>query len=187
MTVKEIGVGDVCRLQQLAQLCYLPAFRDIHTEEQNLFTFSEMYGDGRLHELLSDPDYHFFILSEEGRDVGYLGLYPLTSAIASGKASKTEEWLLDKIYLLPEVKGKGYGRHLMTFALNFINEQEEHHRTSDIRTIAVKLHVNRRKAEVEFYKHMGFRIVEEWDIAIADGKWVMDGYTMEQVISLING
>lgn len=154
---------DIARIRTLAGHCYMDAYKAIHTEEQNLFSFEEMYSEESLRQQLDVQQSRFLILTEEGRDVGYISFYQLTS----------HRWMLDKLYLLPSCKGRGYGRKLYEAAVNEIRKIEHG-------SFFIELKVNRRNAAVTFYQHLGFSIVDSWDIPIADGRWVMDGYTMEK-------
>lgn len=83
--------------------------------------------------------------------------------------------MLDKLYVLPDCKGLGYGRTLVGHVIKNIQEIEKS-------SFKIMLKVNRRNEAVSFYKHLGFEITESWDHVIAEGKWVMDGYDMELLV-----
>ncbi len=59
-----------------------------------------------LHTLFSAPHSEYWILELEGVIVGGLGIYP-TSGLPAGCCE------LVKLYLLPEARGKGYGKMLI--------------------------------------------------------------------------
>lgn len=161
MTITE--TQDIDRIQALATQCYMDAYREIHTEEQNRFSFNEMYSTASLQSQLTDKRSRFFVLQDDGIDQGYIAIYPLAP----------DHWMVDKLYLLPSSKGKGYGRILAEYAENMV-------RNIVNGPFCLSLKVNRRNAAVEFYKHLGYEITGLWDIAIADGQWIMDGYDMEK-------
>jgi len=167
MTIREICVDDLALLQDLAERLYMPAYAKIHTEEQNRFSFTEMYSTESLQRQFAEQKSRFFILSQGGDDRGYAAIYPIEKGV----------WMLDKLYVDPTCKGMGYGKALMNHICSEIKKAE-----SGVYTM--KLHVNRRNDAVAFYRHMGFEIEEEWDIEIADGRWVMDGYTMTQTYNI---
>lgn len=152
---------DIELIQALADKCYMDAYREIHTEEQNRFSFQEMYSTESLSRQLTHQHSHFFILNDEGENRGYLAIYPL------GK----HQWMLDKLYILPWEKGHGYGRIMVEHAFNWLRHASE-------TPCQMVLGVNRRNDAVAFYKHLGFEIAESWDKPIADGRWIMDGYEM---------
>lgn len=104
---------DIERIQSLANKCYMDAYKEIHTEEQNRFSFSEMYSTESLRKQLAHGE--FFILSNDQKDVGYLALY----------RESPSHWMLDKLYIVPDCKGKGYGRMLVEHAINYIGQIEQ--------------------------------------------------------------
>lgn len=157
-----IETSDIERIQQLASKCYMDAYKEIHSEEQNRFSFGEMYSTSSLRQQFDELHSRYYILCEDDIDVGYAATYP----IAKGR------WMLDKLYILPDKKKHGYGHILLEHIIQKIREAEG-------ASFQILLKVNRRNPAVEFYKHFGFKIINSWDIAIADGKWTMDGYDME--------
>lgn len=161
MTIREANIGDIPMLQNLAEQFYMPAYAEIHTEEQNRYSLKEMYSTESLERQFKELKSRYFILEDEGQDRGYAAIYPMGDG----------QWMLDKIYLAPRSKSRGYGRALFEHIKAVIGKQE-------VSSFVIRLHVNRRNEAVAFYRHLGFEIEEEWDIAIADGKWIMDGYTM---------
>lgn len=156
---------DISLIQQLAGACYMEAYREIHTEEQNRFSFYEMYSTESLAHQLSEQHSHFFVLSDHDTPQAYMALCPLGEG----------RWLLDKLYVVPQKKGCGYGRTLVEHALEWLREAGE-------APCRLSLKVNRRNAAVTFYQHLGFRVTGQWDIVIADGRWTMDGYDMEREV-----
>ena len=159
--IQIIETTDIRRIQQLASRCYMDAYKEIHSEEQNRFSFNEMYSTSSLRHQFEELHSRFFILHDGDRDQGYMAIYPI----------ETAQWMLDKLYLTPSSKGMGYGRMLVEHAIQLIREAE---RTP----FEVVLNVNRRNEAVAFYQHLGFEITGSWDRTIADGRWIMDGYEM---------
>lgn len=45
---------DIERIQKLAEKCYMDAYKNIHTEEQNRFSFNEMYSSSSLEYQIKD-------------------------------------------------------------------------------------------------------------------------------------
>lgn len=156
---------DIKRIQSLASKCYLEAYKGIHTEEQNRFSFREMYSTKSLNEQIDCQHSCFFILSDKGQDCGYMSIYPISDGV----------WMIDKLYLIPQRKGHGYGRIMVDYAIQYILQ-------SATGFCQLVLNVNRRNEAVAFYQHLGFEIANSWDKEIADGKWIMDGYEMRKTI-----
>lgn len=161
--ILEVGGKTMRRLQVLAECCYMPAYAKIHTEEQNRYSFEEMYSDESLMWQTKEQHSRYFIISEDGEDIGYSAIYPMSE----------NEWMLDKLYVKPESKGKGFGGKLMEHVMGVIEDETGGN-------YRVTLNVNRRNDAVGFYQRYGFEITDKWDRTIADGRWVMDGWTMEK-------
>jgi len=157
---------DIGRIRALAACCYMDAYKEIHTEEQNRFSFEEMYSEESLRHQIQKQGSRFLIVSDISGDLGYVAFYPLGQ----------HRWMLDKLYVLPEYKGKGFGSILLEEAVRIISKEERG-------AFFLQLKVNRRNDAVAFYQHQGFRITGQWDVEIAGGKWVMDGYDMERSYS----
>jgi ribosomal protein S18 acetylase RimI-like enzyme len=85
--------------------------------------------------------YEYYLLSENGMPVGYLGI------LWEGDCLQ-----LSKLYLLKECRGRGFGFKAMQFV-------EERARQLDVGEIS--LIVNRKNvASIAFYEKFGFRIAE---------------------------
>lgn len=120
--------------------------------------FDLMYNPEKLKAQLSNSNNSFFILQDNGVDVGYAQLV------------SEENWMkLEKIYLAPIAQGRGYGLYLL-------NQLIDHARNLSYTTM--QLQVNRANTKaVEFYKKFGFVIIEERDFEVGGGH-VMDDYVM---------
>lgn len=159
--MKIVETQNIERIQNLADKCYMKAYEKIHTVEQNRFSFHEMYSAESLREQLVHGQ--FFVITDEGQDKGYISIYPISA----------NQWMLDKLYILPECKGLGYGRKLVEYVIGTIRNQSQ-------APFEIVLNVNRRNDSVAFYQHMGFEISSSWDREIADGRWLMDGFKMRR-------
>lgn len=161
--IQIVETTDIGRIQQLAGICYMDAYKEIHSEEQNRFSFNEMYSTPSLRHQFEEQHSRFFILRDGDGDQGYIAIYPIAAV----------QWMLDKLYLMPSSKGMGYGRLLVEHAIQLIRETEG-------MPFEMVLNVNRRNEAVAFYQHLGFEIAGSWDRTIADGRWIMDGYEMRR-------
>lgn len=68
-----------------------------------------------LTDLLNDRGSAYFVIEEDNRILGGGGIYPTL-----GLPDDTAE--LVKIYTIPEIRGKGYGKQLIKTCLNFAKE-----------------------------------------------------------------
>ena len=166
MNIKEASLADILVIQKLAYEIWPVAYREILSNEQLQFMLENMYSFSSLESQITELK-HLFLLTFENN---------LPIAFASySEVSETEEekkYKLHKIYVLSQYQGKGVGKSI----IQFISEKI----TSSIKTTLI-LNVNRFNNSVEFYKHLGFRVIMEEDINIGNGFWMND-YVMEKII-----
>lgn len=68
-----------------------------------------------LYDLFNEPFSQYWILEEDGKVVGGSGIYP-TEGLPGGCCE------LVKLYLLPEARGKGYGKQLIEKCIDSAND-----------------------------------------------------------------
>jgi ribosomal protein S18 acetylase RimI-like enzyme len=76
---------------------------------------------------------------------------------------------LHRIYLLPETKGKGFGKTTLNYLKNQISE---------VGNNRIILAVNKQNGAKQFYESQGFSIYEEGVYDVGNG-YFMDDYLME--------
>ena len=106
-----------------------------------------------------DNGMQLYLAYEEKQPVGYMALMPVSK----------DKIKLDKLYLLPETRGKNYGRQILSFAES-ASKQEG--------AIFLTLNVNRFNPSLQFYEKCGFAVVEEVDIAL--GPFMLFDFIMEK-------
>ena len=94
---------------------------------------------------------------------------PVAFAAYSPRDEDPEIYKLHKLYCLPEMQGKGYGKILINEVISKTIEAGKH---------TLDLNVNRFNKAKSFYQKMGFRVVYEEDISI-DKYWMTD-YVMRK-------
>jgi len=72
---------------------------------------------------------------------------------------------LQKLYLRPEMQGKGYGKKMLQVAIDF---------ASDSKKPNIELTVNRSNKFLDFYLSRGFQIKEEKDFDVGGGYFMND-------------
>jgi GNAT superfamily N-acetyltransferase len=106
----------------------------------------------------------FLLVNDNGEFIGFASY-----EINWDNSRKTK---IHKLYVLPEIQGKGIGRmlinHIKEIALKANNN-------------ALFLTVNRFNKAKEFYLKQGFHIVAEKQFQIGNG-YIMDDYVMELLI-----
>lgn len=107
--VRQAGPGDV---EQLAPL--FDAYRQFYQQASDLALARDF-----LAERLSRAESVVFVAERDGRAVGFVQLYPLFSSTA---ARPRRLWLLNDLFVSPDVRGGGVGRALMERARRLAEE-----------------------------------------------------------------
>jgi len=157
--------NDIPLIQDLAKRSWENAYAEILSIEQMEFMLGTMYSHEEIASHLQKPDYHYYLILDENNDsfegfIGYEHHYE----------EKTTK--LHRIYLVPESKGKGFGKS----ALEFLNQQASEN--GDKRII---LNVNKYNSAKKFYESQGYTIYDEGVFDIGNG-FFMDDYLMEYLI-----
>ena len=179
VTIRKATLADIPLLQQLAETCYMPAYRDIHEEAQNRYIMSGMYATETLTREMTDEGSCYLVLAVDGVPSGYCAFKPVP------EEDGDDVVLLDKLYLHPDLKGRGYGRRLFDAVMAELEsarptqEGSSQQSPSQHGPSLMRLVVNRRNAAVDFYKHLGFNVVDSFDRVVGPG-YVMDAYVMEK-------
>lgn len=155
---------DIQIITDLAERIWPQTYSDYITEQQLRYMLDLMYSKTELLSQLQ-KGYNFIIANDGKEDVGF--------ACSSLIEPETATYKLHKLYVLPEMHGKGVGKIL-------INE---------VKNLAVggggkflQLNVNRNNKAADFYKKIGFKIKETVDVNIGNG-FFMNDYVMEIEIS----
>ena len=77
------------------------------------------YEDRSLNDMYAEydkPRMAYFVIEEEGKVIGCAGIAPLQNG-------GPEVCELQKMYFLPEARGRGIGTHMMTHCLDYAREQ----------------------------------------------------------------
>lgn len=154
------GLDEIPRIIDLAKEIWLPTFSVYFSLEELHSLFAGMYNTTKLTSDLQNSHYALHIVENSGQNpVGYFA-----TALKPGFLK------LDKIYVSPNLQGKGIGRWI-------INEVIEEARKNNLKKI--QLNVNRRNVPaIQFYRKTGFTIIRSEDIPGPNG-FVYDDYVME--------
>lgn len=158
---------DIPLIQNLARRSWENAYAEILSGEQMDYMLSEMYSETEITSHLRNPDYQYYLIQDENNNSyeGFIG-YELNYEEKTTK--------LHRIYLVPESKGKGFGKG----ALQFLNEKVSENGNSRI-----ILNVNKYNAARKFYESQGYSVYDEGVFDIGGG-FVMDDYLMEFLIHI---
>jgi len=156
---------DIPLIQDLARRSWKNAYAEILSDEQMEYMLSEMYSEAEIGSHLQNSDYHYYLIQDENSN-SYEGFIGYQHHYEEGTTK------LHRIYLVPESKGKGFGKK----ALQFLNSKA--FENGDRRII---LNVNKHNAARNFYESQGYKVYDEGIFDIGGG-YVMDDYLMEFLI-----
>jgi GNAT superfamily N-acetyltransferase len=157
--------NDIPLIQELARKSWENAYAEILSAEQMEYMLSTMYSQEEIASHLQKPDYHYFLIKDENNDSyeGFIGY-------ENGYEEKTTK--LHRIYLIPESKGKGFGKK----ALQFLNEK-----VAESGNQRIILNVNKYNSARNFYESQGYKVYDEGVFDIGNG-YFMDDFLMEYIL-----
>lgn len=154
---------DIEVIQDIANSTWYNTYADYLSAEQIEYMLDKMYNKGVL--LSQFQEGHVFLMAQENdKDMGYAGFSILDPEAGSYK--------LHKLYVLPEMHGKGVGKLLVNEVLNLVR---------DLGGKSIELNVNRNNKAADFYKSAGFEIKETVNLDIGEG-YFMNDYVMEKAL-----
>ena len=160
MKITKATIENIPLIKEIAEKSWRKHYPGILSNEQIEYMLEQMYSETELQNHFENPNYHYYLLSEDENLIGIMGF-------ENHYQEKTTK--LHRIYLLEEAKGKGVGK----FAINFLKNQAKE--SGDQRII---LNVNKQNPSYYFYVSQGFKVYEEGVFEIGNG-YVMDDYLME--------
>ncbi|MFA7444490.1 MAG: GNAT family N-acetyltransferase [Flavobacteriaceae bacterium] len=162
IAVVKATVEDIPTIREMAHLTWPPTFRDILSQEQIEYMLEMMYSEKALKEQIEVKKHQFFLAKESEKALGYLSVEVDYNQKPTIK--------IHKIYILPDLQGKGIGKLLMQKAEQVALENKN--------TI-LSLNVNRFNQALKFYESLGFSITKTEDINIGNG-YLMEDFVMEK-------
>ncbi|MFD1188423.1 GNAT family N-acetyltransferase [Pontibacter rugosus] len=160
LTIRQADAAEIPLIKQLAEATWGPTYQSILSKEQLEFMFDTIYSEEALAQQMADGQ--TFLLLFEGES-------PLGFASYSVKDEAEKIYKLNKIYLLPQTQGKGYGKTL----LNAVE-----HEVKQLGAAILDLNVNRYNNAKAFYERCGYQVYVQEDIAI--GPYWMNDYVMRK-------
>jgi len=157
--IRDAKPGDEGLIRELAEATWWTTYEGIISGEQIRYMLDNLYDQRLLHAQLSTSEQQYIILSDGDQPGGF--------ASYSERAEDPFTYKVNKLYVLPQNQGKGYGRKLLDIISGRL-------RASQIK--ALELNVNRDNPALTFYTRYGFAVVRQEDIPI--GPYWMNDYVM---------
>lgn len=160
MIISEVKTEQLSIIQDLAYKIWPSTYGEILSKIQLDYMLDKFYNLNYLQNQLENGQ-HFILISNENVIVGFAS-YEFNFE----NSNKTK---VHKIYVLPEIQGKGVGKILMDFIKNKAVEKTNS---------GLLLNVNRFNKAIIFYEKYGFTNVSLIDIEIGNG-YLMQDYILE--------
>lgn len=161
-SIRRATEADVPILHNLADATWAPTYSGILSQEQIDYMFGVIYPEEMLAKQMQEGQ-TFLLLFEEEQPIGF--------AAYSVKDKEAAVYKLNKIYLLQQKQGTGYGKILLAAV-----EQEVKQKGANI----LDLNVNRDNKAKQFYERCGFYVHQQEDIPI--GPYWMNDYVMRKIL-----
>lgn len=159
--LREAKEEDIAVISALAEEIWPQTYSAYISEAQLRYMLNKMYNQGELLGQLQEG-HTFLIASEEEKDTGFAGFSLIDP--------ERQIYKLHKLYVLPEMHGKGVGKLLINEVARMATEQGGKW---------LQLNVNRHNKAKDFYLQAGFKIKETVDLDIGNG-FFMNDYVMER-------
>lgn len=148
------------KLLELSEKIWLPTFAPLFSEKELQTLYKGMYSNDKLKAFINRADCAAYFIIREKKEIGYLAI-----------EWREQTLWLDKIYVLPELQGKGIGKYVL-------NLLESMGKGKQLKSISLR--VNRRNEKtIRFYKILGFQIDASVDYPAPNG-FVYDDYLMSK-------
>ena len=157
--IRKATVKDIPLIRQLTFAIWPQTYTQLLTKEQIEYMLQLIYSETSLQKQMEIDGCTFIIIYEDNKPV----------AFASYSQTKPQVWKLHKIYVLATQQGKGTGKFIINFIVEEIKQQNAK---------ALQLQVKRDNPAQDFYKKLGFTIIETADFDIGNGYFMKD-YVME--------
>ena len=161
LEIKKVKLSEIHIVRDIAHKAWPSAYETIISNSQIDFMLKMMYDIDTLSNQIEQLNHQIFFLYSDNIPIGFISFEHGYNQTSSTK--------IHKLYLLPETKGKGYGKLLLDFVLKRVKEENLQ---------SIILNVNKKNPSFHFYKKSGFEIMDEVVLDIGNG-YVMDDYVMK--------
>ncbi len=156
LELKKATLEDIPLIHSMAAVAFPDAYKDILTPEQTEYMMDMMYSERNLRQQMESGHVYF---------IAYSGETPCGYVSVERQGDKL--FHLQKIYVMPEWRGKGVGGFMFAGAVKHVKFLQPEKCT-------IELNVNRNNKALEFYKHLGMQKVRQGDFDIGGGFYMND-------------
>lgn len=162
VNIVKAGADSLKVIHDMAQVVFRHTYKDILSSEQMEYMMDMMYSMPNLHKQLEEG-HCYYIAYRGGVPCGYV------SVQHEGKDDEgVEIYHLHKIYVMPDAQGSGVGMSLFNTAVEHVRAK-----VND-KPARIELNVNKFNSSVNFYLHIGMRVLLEEDFPIGNGFYKTD-------------
>lgn len=153
--------SEISVIQKLSTAIWQEVYPSIITVDQINYMLEKMYSTEALLHQMEALRHQFVLMVIEKEPIGF-------ASFSVKSDSEPHRYRLHKLYLRPNLHGKGYGR----MAIDHISDEIKALGGSEI-----ELNVNKKNPAIGFYQKTGFFIERDEVIDIGNG-YVMDDHIM---------
>lgn len=157
INIRKAFIADIPTIRELAIVIFPHTYKEILSPEQIAYMMEWMYSEQSLQQQMSEEGHIYYIAQQDGIPVGYLSIQP----------EGEDTYHLQKLYILPNYQGLGWGKRMFLHATKAIKELHP-------KPCRMLLNVNRHNEALHFYYKMGMTKVAEGDFAIGGGFYMND-------------
>lgn len=165
LIVRPASLDDISSIGFLAYQVWPIAYKEILTLDQLQYMLNKIYSPAALHKQMTEQQHQFLMAELDDEPVGFAS-FSMVQEPATFK--------LHKLYVLPNIQGRGLGRTLLE------NVEEA---VKELGADRLRLNVNRHNKAIGFYEKSGFTIIGEEDIDIGNN-YFMNDFIMEKPIAV---
>jgi GNAT superfamily N-acetyltransferase len=160
--IRKATEDNLKTIHDMAQVVFRHTYREILSPEQMEYMMDMMYSMPNLRIQLQEG-HHYYIAYEGHIPCGYVSVQ-----YEDADGDGVEVFHLHKIYVMPGAQGKGIGLRLFETVVDHVRN------TAPGLCARIELNVNKYNRAVEFYKHLGMRVLLEEDFPIGNGFYKTD-------------
>ena len=163
LTIRQADIEDINEIGFLANEIWPKVYDYMISPDQIRYMLNLFYTPESLYRQMLEQHHVFFLAELDDVPVGFASVGKIDEGV----------FRLHKLYVQPELHGKGVGKALVEAVLDEAFEGGGRR---------LQLTVNKNNKSVTFYQRLGFNITSEQKLDIGSG-YFMDDYIMEREIS----